>query len=433
MWNDLPVINEGMLKKRKEWRGWDRRWVVLRKDLLQYFKKRGDTIPIREISMKQCMIKKSTEKFSFELHSPLLLDRKNKEGRMYFSAESEQELQKWLLALRRCDGQTQELREKRTTARSYLDLDKRTDLCKLTNKRGETALHMVCSGASPGSLSVEIALWLAENGETMEAATYEAVFRGSIRLNFADTLFAGSSWLNQLNIDGNSALHLAVSNGYVDLAAALVRKGADMSLKNSQGQTPLDLISSTRDVERICMVGNIGASSRRPLLGPPKGKVRGCTYLTMLVEKVTLQGARGFDCPFVRISVYNRDRQLVEEAQEVPRFAHRNDTCLWYTRQYHMQVPLENTTDSFILLELVDEAVRGRSKVTAETKCWSFLRLKDGSVDTTTHSLECYAPPVRLGLGENVRRERDELVVSDTGGFFGVDTYLTTRGSSKRG
>ena len=112
----MLILNTSLvavLKKRKEWRGWDRRWVVLRKDLLQYFKKKGDTIPIREISMRQCMIKKSIEKFTFELHSPLLLDRKNKEGRMYFSAESEQELQKWLIALRRCDGQTQELREKR--------------------------------------------------------------------------------------------------------------------------------------------------------------------------------------------------------------------------------------------------------------------------------------------------------------------------------
>ena len=58
--------------------------------------------------------------------------------------------------------------------------------------------------------------------------------------------------------------------------------------------------------------------------------------------------------------------------------------------------------------------------------------MKDGSVDTSTHSLECYAPPVKLGLGENVRRDRDELVVADNGGFFSVDTYLTTRGSSKR-
>ena len=221
------------------------------------------------------------------------------------------------------------------------------DLCKLRNSRGETALHMVCSRASPGSLSVEIALWLAENGR---------------------------AWLNQLDVDGNSALHLAVSNNYVDLAAALVRKGADMGLKNAQGKTPLDLISSTRDVERICMVGNIGASSRKPLLGAPKSKVRGCTYLTMLVEKITLQGARSLDCPFVRVSVYNKDRQLVEDVQDVSRFSHRNDTCLWYTTQYHMQVPLENTSDSFILLELVDENIKSKGKVVTETICWTFLR-----------------------------------------------------------
>ena len=40
-WNDLPIIIDGFLKKRKEWRGWDKRWVVLRKDMIQYFKRRG--------------------------------------------------------------------------------------------------------------------------------------------------------------------------------------------------------------------------------------------------------------------------------------------------------------------------------------------------------------------------------------------------------
>ncbi|GMH61496.1 hypothetical protein TrST_g9073 [Triparma strigata] len=406
-WNGIPIIIEGFLKKRKEWRGWDKRWVILMKDTIQYFKRRGDAIPIREISMKQCMIKKSAEKNCFELHSPLLLDKSNKQGRMYFAAESEQELQKWLLALRRCDGQTQELRHKRTSARSYLDLDKRGELCALRNKRGETALHMVCENATQGTLSIEIALWLAEF-----------------------TAQKGKGWLNHLNVDGNSALHHAVSNGHIDIAAALVRKGANMNLKNALGQTPLDLIDNSTDIEKVCMIGNIGGEDRKALLEPPS-KVRGLTYLTMLAEKITLQGARDLDSPFVRVSVYNKNRELVEEPQGISKYCHRNDTCLWYTTQVHMQTPLENTDDSFLLIELLDEDLKSK-KIASQCLCWTFLRLTDGTIDSANHNLECFQPPVKLHLGENVKKASDELVPAANGAFITVDTYLTTRQSSRR-
>ncbi|GMH55700.1 hypothetical protein TL16_g01972 [Triparma laevis f. inornata] len=406
-WNDLPIIIDGFLKKRKEWRGWDKRWVVLRKDRIQYFKRRGDSIPIREISMKQCMIKKSGEKNCFELHSPLLLDKGNKQGRMYFAAESEQELQKWLLALRRCDGQTQELRHKRTSARSYLDLDKRGELCALRNKRGETALHLVCENATQGTLSIEIALWLAEF-----------------------TAQKGKGWLNHLNCDGNSALHFAVQAGHIDIAAALVRKGADMNLKNVQGKTALDLIDNSADIEKVCMVGNVGGAGRMKLLEPPS-KVKGLTYLTMLAEKITLQGARELECPHIRVSVYNKNRELVEEPQDINKFCHRNDTCLWYTTQVHMQTPLENTDESFLLIELLDENLKGK-KINTQCLSWTFLRLTDGTIDSANHNLECFQPPVKLHLGENIKRASEELVPAVNGAFLTVDTYLTTRQSSRR-
>ena len=124
-------------------------------------------------------------------------------------------------------------------------------------------------------------------------------------------------------------------------------------MKNAQGKTPMDLIESARDIEKICMVANIGASSRNPLLGPPK-KVKGCTYLTILMEKISLSGAGILECPFVRISIYNDERQKVEDSQDISKFCHRNETCLWYTTQFHMQVMLENCQNCFVVMELCD-------------------------------------------------------------------------------
>eukprot|EP00520_Triparma_pacifica_P015521 CAMPEP_0118663060 /NCGR_PEP_ID=MMETSP0785-20121206/17187_1 /TAXON_ID=91992 /ORGANISM="Bolidomonas pacifica, Strain CCMP 1866" /LENGTH=347 /DNA_ID=CAMNT_0006556693 /DNA_START=57 /DNA_END=1096 /DNA_ORIENTATION=- len=346
--------------------------------------------------MKQCIIKRGEArgKFTFEVYSPLLLDRKNKEGKMYFGAESEKDLQLWLVALRQCDGQTEDLRESRSGARSLLDLEKRSELCALKNSRGETALHLLCEFAfnaginSGGSLGIEVGLWLAENGQ---------------------------AWLNSKNIDGNTPLHLAIIYRYVDLAAALVRKGADMTVKNGQGKSSMDLIENPSDIERICMVANIGGSSRNRLLEPPK-KIRGCTYLTILLEKVTLSGASMLECPFVRVNIYNNDRQQVEEAQDISKFCHRNETCLWYTTQFHMQVPLENCKDCFVLLELCDQGSK-KGKVVEEVLAWTFMRLNDGNIDSGSHSLEALEPPVCLTLGENVKKEKDELQPSRNGAF----------------
>ena len=148
-WREYPVIKEGILKKRKEWRGWDKRHVVLRKNIIEVFKRVGDAIPVREISMTQCIVKRGEKagKYTFELFSPLLLDKKNKEGKMYFGAESEKDLQLWLVALRQCHSQTEDLRESRSGARSLLDLEKRSELCALKNVREETALHLLCEFA----------------------------------------------------------------------------------------------------------------------------------------------------------------------------------------------------------------------------------------------------------------------------------------------
>ncbi len=399
--DEIPPLKEGFLKKHKEWRGMDKRWVVLRPDKISYFKRRDDYEPIKEILLREALVQRSEKKNSFLISSPLLLDKKNPEGRMYFQADSEAELQSWLVAVRKSNVQTGTVHKK---DRSYLNLKQRSAICRLKNLRGETALHLIAmSPPKSGSVSIEIALWLAENGEEIDVQ----------------------------NIDGMTGLHLAIMNGNVEMAAALVRKGADMSIKDCNGKTPLDLIQNPKDVERICMVANISSSQRKKLLSVPH-KAKDCTYLTLYVEKVTLQGAGSLECPFIRVSLYNNERELVEDQQEVAKFAHQNETNLFFATRVHLQAQLENLPKgSFLLLELMDEKIVGK-KVHTQTLAWAFLMCEDESTDTTTQSLECYEPPVRLHLGNTVKKRKgDELIVATNGAFLSVDTYLTSRAEEK--
>jgi hypothetical protein len=78
-------------------------------------------------------------------------------------------------------------------------------------------------------------------------------------------------------VDGQTPLHLAIMHKNIDMAAALVRKGGNMQIKNGEGKTPLDLIENPMDVQKVCMVANIAASMRNPLLPEPKDKIRDCT------------------------------------------------------------------------------------------------------------------------------------------------------------
>ena len=407
----IPVIKDGILK-RKTWRGWERRYVALRQDLLQYFRRRGDAIPLEEVNLKKSFIRRGAEKFSFEIHSPCLVSKKNKEGVVCFSADSEMECQAWLMSLRRCDGQikiedaTRRGRSQSATS-SVLDLDKRAELCALRNKRGETALHVLCEFASQsrngGSLPIEIALWLAENGQ---------------------------EFLSARNLDGNTPLHISVLNNCVDLAAALVRKGGDMNVKNNEGKSPLELIDNLRDIEKICMVANIKASERKALL-PPPAKLHGCTYLTVLLMKVACIGANSLECPFLRIGVFNEEKEKVCEPQDISKFAHKSETCLFFCTQYHLQLPLENTESCFLLFEFCDEACSKKGKVTTNTMAWALLKLSD-AVDRGNHSIEAFEPPVSLAAAVGGKRKfaigkatKEELKPAANGTFLSLDTYIT--------
>ncbi len=78
------VLVSSYLKKRRQNDRWLRRWCVLTETSILYYHNKNDANPSKCINVKNAMLKKSNISFAFEIHSPDLLDSRNREGRIYF-------------------------------------------------------------------------------------------------------------------------------------------------------------------------------------------------------------------------------------------------------------------------------------------------------------------------------------------------------------
>jgi hypothetical protein len=77
--------------------------------------------------------------------------KKNKEGRLYFGAESEVELNEWFSDMRVVCGNVETERTKRTSPLHFVNLTRRANALSVRNKNGETPLHCAASlGALAG-------------------------------------------------------------------------------------------------------------------------------------------------------------------------------------------------------------------------------------------------------------------------------------------
>ncbi|CAM9617235.1 unnamed protein product, partial [Ectocarpus fasciculatus] len=117
-------LMSGYLRKRRETDRWLKRWCVLTETSLLYFHKPTDESPSKIIKLDKAMLKKSEKvDFAFEIHTPDLLDKRNKEGRLHFSCAGEGELQQWLVPLRVVVALYQFRNDKRREPLVYLDVE----------------------------------------------------------------------------------------------------------------------------------------------------------------------------------------------------------------------------------------------------------------------------------------------------------------------
>ncbi|CAO1424399.1 unnamed protein product [Diamesa hyperborea] len=98
--NSKPRDKEGFLLKRGENKGFQKRWFVLKGNLLFYFDKKDDKQPLGLILMEGCSIElceDDTQHYCFQIvfHGQI-----NKDGKIYYlAAEDQDEMEGWMKSL----------------------------------------------------------------------------------------------------------------------------------------------------------------------------------------------------------------------------------------------------------------------------------------------------------------------------------------------
>ena len=139
-----------------------------------------------------------------------------------------------------------------------------------TTKRGLNVIHYCAQGNKPNSL-IYFYLKMRENiddnnpyklitdkdigGSTsLHWAVYslaEDLLLYLINLDIFDTIEEKEKFINELDNEGYSALHLSVSSKSSRIAIRLLQNGANPLLKDKKGNTPLDLATKKKQYEMI--------------------------------------------------------------------------------------------------------------------------------------------------------------------------------------
>ncbi|CAM9491552.1 unnamed protein product, partial [Scytosiphon promiscuus] len=286
------ALMSGYLRKRRETDRWLKRWCVLTETSLMYFHKPTDENPSKIIQLDKAMLKKSDKvDFAFEIHTPDLLDKKNKEGRLHFACTGEGELQKWLVPLRVVVALYQFRNDKRREPLVYLDVEKRKRLVSMCNKRGETPLHVLAGTSLEGR---------ANSGRTRSqssAAVGLAPFSGRRSVlsmqRLAAWLIESGADANQMDESGQTALHVAMESDNISVVSTLARKGGNVNLKRrSDGRSVItQVLEQGQGVDIIEQVSSEPVTADNPLLPAPE-KLFGFTYVSFFIEKTTFPACK---------------------------------------------------------------------------------------------------------------------------------------------
>ncbi|CAN0006552.1 unnamed protein product, partial [Ectocarpus sp. 6 AP-2014] len=407
-WEGGQPMVEGFLKKRRETDRWLKRWCQLKRfappageaghtgPALFYFKKKADALPSKIIMLDHCLLKKSDDlDCAFELHSPLMMEGRNTEGRLYFQASNEVELQQWLLALRALVKFYDFKNEKRQLPMEYLHQGTRERLVRATNNLGETPLHLAvafagrtgmgdrresdsgCDKREVGIAVQRVATWLLENGANPNACDEQ----------------------------GETPMHCVMRANNVDAALALQKGYGSVNLpRKTDWKTPLDLTSDNDEVwQRLRDGALVAAIAPKLTVGdsaaeaggtswvqPAPAKLLGFTYVSVFLETLVVASAADIGKPTLTVSVFSAKGKLVESAQELDSPTLFSSMYLWWGRTWHMQTPLETLgPGSSMVFELRD--IQGGSK---KAICWGALPLDPDHLNTQPEKLSTYLAPV---------------------------------------
>ena len=374
---------------------------------------------------------------------------------MEFMAESEQEMQQWLLPLRSISGMIHSDSHFRPTLTSasgygvdpvnYVDCELRQSWLSERNTSGDTPLHVLArfrnrdeegSIILPSSKILIISMWLVQNGCP----------------------------LNGQNKEGQTALHVAVRYGNIELAQCLVAKGADVDLKNHSGQSVLDLCTPELQ-QTITKLLSRHEWNRHSHESFPPTRLKGYSYLSFHFQKhsqTSTKNRTDFEMlknPYMAISVFNAHQKLIENVHNLPYPVVRRESFVWWGCSWHMHTPLENIGDGcYVIVELkniassaqlkgasskrsstavvqMKEMLTGAKSATdhletspGETISWFRLELDRSVLNSKMINFECQKPPIQHPAKRGVATP--DVSVSDSS-FLEAHLLLSKRGKKK--
>ena len=381
------------------------------------------------IPLEGALLKRSiAEKYCFEIHSPQLMaaSKKNKEGRLYFKAESEAEFNGWFSDLRSVCGRTEVDRLRRNQPLSFVPMGPRAQLLRHTNLRGETPLHAAASyglkartdldprvDLDPKRVQperpVQTLVWLVENGCAVQAADMEG--NTAIHLLVAATNHgdgASSSSSAAAAAAASSRDSTSAQAGSVSLAPvqALLKKGAELTLKNKESKSALDMCSAEQVSELFTR--NEHATVHWPLK-PPPAKMHNCCYVSFLLRETRLASTESIPKPYLTATLYklNMDTKngaggsavtvvaadvksggaqhdVVEDPQTATEPCLARSNYMWWGSSVHFETPLENIgVASFDKLSNINSSSSGggssASSGTSSSSTVVLFELRDAS------------------------------------------------------
>jgi hypothetical protein len=357
-------LKQGWLKKKRGGWNWQKRWFVLTEDYIIYYKNpQSINNPKFAIPLEGCTVQRSTgmsKEPIIELTSPNMGEKKKLFGgsknikTISFLAETEKELQEWLMPLKAVAG-VDTLRESPPV--QYVH----TELCQLwvaaVDKNLETPLHLLVryhclrqaskanvvseqknvDGANKAparrvsviqrikqSIVAQKGLENSEDGGVNKNGDDEGkdvntkkyspddpykIFDRDVEFTLEETI-AVLSWfvefgcpINGQNYQGDTALHIALQHrADPKLVRALLLKGADpKSFKNDQGIAPFDLIGTNADMRGLYMdvftnsTKNIGALFKATVTErtyAANTKLKGYSYLSIFFGHQTFDHSK---------------------------------------------------------------------------------------------------------------------------------------------
>lgn len=347
------MLHSGWLQKLSTSDKLQRRYVVLFSNKIGYFNSYNGSDGPPDIKNATDVLLTSVDltvvrhngdmEYSFILDS--LGDLKSIKGkkRFIFKASSKEDYHQWLKALSQVTtvATTRDPGSSSQTSPVNLVNPLITKLwVSEVNSFGNTPLH---------SLACVQVIKQDPTIQKISLATMAAEFEDAYHiLSFAAWLLENGCGIDAINLQGKTALDLAVLNQSYDLASFLVRKGA--SITGVQERVLRELES------RDCFKGKVYSNVESPHLPSPE-KWYNFTYFSMSIQEIHLQSShdrttgsmvadqefwmKTLSCPYLSVNIRDPRGKIIDDNQSLAVCGYRGFGMLVWGQTYYLQTPLQ--------------------------------------------------------------------------------------------